>query len=106
MATSATWNQVGDQHVERRSGEVVELGAVGDLELLRDIDLHLRDVFAAPDCRQRSDARLQPAGTSSRGSESAASPVLELRLAAMPGPRCLGDRSGARIGTLRSPNDR
>ena len=41
--------QVGDQHVQRRPGRVVELRPIGDVEGLRDVDLHLLDALAIPD---------------------------------------------------------
>ena len=41
--------QVGDQHVQGGAGAVVEVGPVGDVEVLGDVDLHLGDVLPAPD---------------------------------------------------------
>jgi hypothetical protein len=40
--------KVGDQHVEHRTGGVVELRPVADVERLRHVDLHRLDVLAVP----------------------------------------------------------
>ena len=51
--------QVGDEHVEHGAGGVVELGAVGDVERLRHVDLHGRDVVAVPGAAEQAVGEAQ-----------------------------------------------